>query len=185
MIYHYQPEPTTAVAYFYFDFNDLDKQRTDKLIRSLIVQLSAQCPHLSEPLQSAYSRSRDGQNQPTVDELTALLHQMVKGFNSTYIVLNALDECTNREDLFELIEALMSWNTNKLHVLATSRKESDIATSLETLVTCQLCIQSALVDADIRVYVLERLSSDPKLKKWPSDVQKEIEDVLTRDANGM
>lgn len=55
---------------------------------------------------------------------------------------------------------------------------------LEPLVNCQLCIQSARVDADIDVYLLEMLSNDPKLKKWPVDVQKKIEDDLMRYAQG-
>ena len=110
---------------------------------------------------------------------------MVASFKSSYILLDALDECTDREDLLEFIEALMKWNVHDLHVLATSRKENDIAMSLEPLVTCQLCIQSALVDADICVHVRERLSHDPKLKKWPVDVQKEIEAALTKGAKGM
>ena len=177
--------PTIAVAYFYFDFNDVDEQSAENLIRSLIVQLSAQCPHLPESLQMTYLRSRNGQNRLTVDELTIVLRQIVKGFTSTYILLDALDECTNREDLLEFIKALIDWNIITLHVLATSRKETDIATCLEPLITCQVCIQSTLVDADIRVHVRERLSNDPKLKRWPVNVQKEIEDGLLRGANGM
>ena len=185
VVSHYQSEPTTAVVYFYFDFNDLDKQHTKNLISSLIVQLSAQSPHLPDSLQSAYSRSQNGQKQPTIEDLTILLRQMLKIFKGTYILLDALDECTDREELLEFIEALMEWNIQDLHVLATSRKENDIATSLEPLVTLQQGIQSALVNADIRIHIMERLSSDPKLKKWPVDVQKEIEDALMKGAKGM
>lgn len=114
-----------------------------------------------------------------------LLQQMVKTFNRTYILLDALDECTDRKALLEFIKAVMDWNIDSLHLLATSRKENDITKSLEPSVTCQLCVQSALVDADIRMYVLEKLSNDPVLKRWPFDVQKEIEDALTKGANGM
>ena len=46
-------------------------------------------------------------------------------------------------------------------------------------------IQSALVDPDIRVHVRERRSRDPKLKKWPVNVQSETEDVLASGAKGM
>ena len=185
LISYYHSERTIAVAFFYFVFNDPDKQRAEKLIRSLLVQLSAKCLHLPEPLQSAYYRSQNGQNQPTIEELSLLLRQIIKGFRSTYILLDALDECTEREDILNFIEVLMGWNIDSLHVLSTSRKESDIATSLEPLATCQQCIQSAAVDADIRVHVLERLSSDRELRKWPVDVQKEIEDALTKGAKGM
>lgn len=185
VISDHQSEPTIAVVYFYFDFSDPDKQRTKSLVCSLITQLSEQCPHLPESLQLAYSQSQNGQIQLTVKELTTLLLQLVKDFNSTYILLDALDECTDREDLLEFIEALTGRNINSLHVLATSRKEHDIAVSLEPLVTCQKCIQSALVDADIQVHILERLSKDPKLNKWPIDVQKEIEGALMRGSKGM
>ena len=174
-----------AVVYFYFDFNDLDKQRTENLIRSFIVQLSAQCLDLPKSLQLAYSQSQNGQNQPTTEDMKRLLRQLLKSFNSTYILLDALDECTDREELLEIINAIMSWNIQGLQVLATSRKENDIATSLEPLVTSQLCMQSALVEADIRVHILERLSNDPKLKKWPVHVQEEIERALTKNAEGM
>ena len=100
-------------------------------------------------------------------------------------MLDALDECTDRENLLEFVEAFMDWRIVNLNVLVTSRKENDIASSLEPLLTAQLCIQSALVDVDIQVHILERLSNDPKSRKWPIEVQKEIEDVLSRGANGM
>lgn len=185
IISNFQSEPTIAVAYFYFDFNDPDKQQTEMLVRSLLEQFVAQCPHLLELLQPAYSRSHNGRKQPTIEEMKPILLQMLKSFNSTYILLDALDECKDREELLEFLEALMGWNIDSLHLLTTSRKENDISTSLEPLVTRQLCIESGLINADIRVHVLERLSNDPKLKKWPVDIRMEIEDTLMRDANGM
>lgn len=181
----YQSEPSTAVAYFYFDFNDPDKQQTEKLIRSLILQFTAQCPHPPEFLQSAHSRLQSAHKQPTIDDMAVILCQMLKIFNTTFILLDALDECTDREDLLEFLEALIGWNIDKLHVLATSRMEKDIAASLEPMVTYQICIQSVLVDPDIRVHILECLSNDPKLKRWPVDVQNEIKDTLMRSAKGM
>ena len=154
-------------------------------IRSIVLQLAAQCPHLPELLQLAHSQSQCEQKQPTVDEMTTVLCQMLKGFSTTYILLDALDECTDRENLLCFIEVLMSWKISSLHMLATSRNEKDIATSLDPLVTSQWCIQNELVDADIRVHILERLSNDTKLKKWPINIQKDIESTLMRRANGM
>jgi hypothetical protein len=42
VLYHYH-DPTMAVIYFYFDFNDVEKQQYEKMLRSLITQLSLQC----------------------------------------------------------------------------------------------------------------------------------------------
>lgn len=149
-----QSDPTTAVSYFYFDFNDSHKQRTEMLLRSLIVQFAAQCSHLPESLQSAYFRQKIYERL-RVERLTDILRRMLKSFNTIYVLLDALDECRDRESLLEFIETLIGWKINNLHVLTTSRKENDIATSLEPLVTCQLFIQNERVDADIRVDLLE------------------------------
>lgn len=136
VISKYQSEPAIAVAYFYFDFNGVDKQQTEMLVRSLIVQLIAQCPRLPELLQSTHSKSQSGLKQPTIEEMIMILRQLLKGFNTTYILLDALDECTDREALLDFIEALMGWNISGLHVLTTSRKENDITATIEPLVTC-------------------------------------------------
>ena len=180
-----QSESSTAIVYFYFDFNDSAKQQTELFIRSVVLQFAAQCPRLPELLQLAYSQSQCEQKKPTVDEMTTVLRQMLKSFSTIYILLDALDECTDREDLFDFIKVLISWDINGLHMLATSRRENDIATSLDPLVTSQLCIQNELVNADILVFVLERLSNDTKLKRWPASIQKEIESTLMKGANGM
>jgi hypothetical protein len=79
----------------------------------------------------------------------------------------------------------MAWKLDNLHFLATSRAEKDISDSLEPLVTSQICIQSALVSADIMVYIQERLRWDRDLKKWPANVKAEIETTLLKGADGM
>ena len=94
------------------------------LIRSLIVQFAAQCSDLPKPLQSALECSQNRQNQPTIEELEDILFQILKTFDTTYILLDALDECIDREDLLKFIESLLGWKMNDLHVLTTSRRES-------------------------------------------------------------
>ena len=110
---------------------------------------------------------------------------MLRDFQQTFIIIDALDECKEREDLLGLLENLMSWKAENLHVLATSRRERDIEETLESLATGQVCIQSALVNADIHIHLCSRIQNDPKLKKWPEHVQREIEKTLMDGAHGM
>lgn len=64
----YSPsEPSPAIVYFYFRFNDSDKKTIENPIRSLIVQLWAQSTHLPEALQTSYSRLQNEHDQRTVD----------------------------------------------------------------------------------------------------------------------
>ena len=110
----------------------------------------------------------NGQQQPTRDMLLATLYQMIESFKETFIILDALDECSERQELLEDIEELKCWTDTNLHILSTSRREKDIEERIEPLAYDQgkISIDSMRVNDDIRAYVHERLRADPKLKRW-------------------
>jgi hypothetical protein len=114
---------------------------------------------------------------------------MVQEFPQTYIVLDALDECTDRTELMAILERIAGLKLEGSHLLVTSRKERDIESSLETIVDTHntICLQSELVDRDIRTYVRQRLSNDKSLSKWHKDpsIRHEIETALMKGAQGM
>ncbi|KAH9204132.1 hypothetical protein DL95DRAFT_377186 [Leptodontidium sp. 2 PMI_412] len=181
----YKSNPTVAIAYFYFDFNDTEKQRHDKFTHSLIEQLAWQSTKALACLESLFSHCQDGKQQPTQDALEVALQQMLNEIGETFIILDALDECKEREELLLLLENLISWRAGNLHILATSRRERDIEEALESLTTSEICLQSALVNVDIDTHISERLQNDPKLKRWPANVQGEIKNTLMEGAQGM
>jgi len=129
----------------------------------------------------------NGNQQPMTNELLTTLRQMVQGFEETFIILDALDECKDRQELLAGIEKMVGWKTGKLHILVTSRKEKDIEEGLEPLINDKICIQSVLVNDDIRAYVHERIQVDRKLKRWQKkpEVQQEIERTLMSKVDGM
>jgi len=177
------------VLYFYFDFNDVEKQGQEKMIRSLIVQLSTHYGKTPQCLEALYSSCMNGGRQPTRDMLLATLHQMMESFKETFIILDALDECSERQELLEDIEDFNRWTNVNLHILSTSRREKDIAEWVEPLAHNggKMSINSVRVNDDIRAYVHERLRADPGLKRWRKElkVQQEIENTLLDKADGM
>lgn len=185
MMQYCRPQRAFAIGYFYFDFSDPEKQRNENLIRSLIFQLSVQASIFPEALGTLYSHSQNGKTQPSTDALIAVLKRILQAFDQSFIVLDALDECREREELLSLIDGIVGWRVAKLRILATSRKETDISEVLDPLITDQMSIQSALVEADIRLYVQKRLENDTKLKKWPEDIRMEIETTLMNKVDGM
>jgi NACHT domain. len=180
-----QSDPLLAIAYFYFDFNDPEKRQHEKPIRSLITQISAQCPSVPDILAKLFSQNKDGGQQPNMPNLMKTLKHMLGDFRHTFIILDALDECTEQEELLILIGEIVDWKLGNLHILVTSRKEREIEDSLLSCVSCQINIQSTLVDNDIQIHIRERLEHDPKLKKWPANVREEIEMTLMQGAHGM
>jgi hypothetical protein len=148
------------------------------------MQLSTQSKS-TPALYALFARSQDGQHQPTTEGLVLTLQHMLRDFNQTFIFLDALDECKEREELLGLIKRIVDWKLEMLHLLATSRRENNIEETLTPLITGQICIKSALVDADICIHIRERLQNDPKLRKWPKNVRMEIEKTLMEGADGM
>ena len=105
------------------------------------------------------------------------------------MILDALDECRERDELLADLEQIVSWEDANLHLLVTSRREQDIEQVLTPTNNTRnrINIQSELVNADIRTYVHDRLQTDRKLRRWQNDpkVQFEIEDTLIKKAHGM
>ena len=175
----------TAVGYFYFDFNNEEKQSSRKAIRSLLFQFAQQVPNSLQALEQLYHKCGKGQQQPAEDAIRSLLQGTMDRIESKYIIVDALDECTDREDLLTIFCDLVDSKLKGLRVMATSRRERDIEEKLEPIADHNINIQSAVVDKDIQVYVRDRLAIDSKLKKWPQSVRDEITTVMMKKANGM
>ena len=175
----------SALAYFYFDFQNRDKQQCESLLRSLIAQFSDQAPSTPEVLQQLYSRCQSSRHGPDSDDLTATLQCIVQEFQHAYIIIDALDECTERELLLELVEKVVDWKSSTLHILVISRQEREIEDSLILRCRHTMALQDSVVARDIEIHVCEKLQNEPKLKKWPPKVQAEIKEKLTKGACGM
>jgi Cdc6-like AAA superfamily ATPase len=183
IIYDCASDPGKVVAYFYFDFTDENKQKPD------ISQLSEQRIKMPLALEKLFSSFDKGNRQPSSDALMIVLQQMLQEFPQSYVVLDALDECTDRGELMRILEQMAGWQLETLRVLITSRKERDIESSLENIVNGEyiICLQSQVVDKDIQLYVRQRLSNDKGLGKWrkDADMKREIEMTMMKGSRGM
>jgi hypothetical protein len=139
----------------------------------MIAQLSMQSTNTPEALNMIYCHCQEGQQQPTIADLVLTFQHMLRYFYQMFIILNALDECTERKELLQLIKNFVGWKLEKLHILITNRKEQDIEKWLEPLVNDQekICIQSALVNEDICTYIHERLQTDQSLQMWQNKLE--------------
>lgn len=186
---HCQTHTTQAVAYFYFAFSDVEKQNHQNMIRSVIAQLSAQSGITTKAVEDLFSTYGNGQRQPSDHALMEVLHQSINGFDETFIILDALDECKDRWGLLQCLEEILGWRLETLHMMVTSRPEEDIKDFFEPLLdqNGKICIRSALVNDDIRAYVRDRIQNDVKLKRWRKqpEVQWEIETSLMDRVDGM
>lgn len=175
----------TVCLYFYFDFQVGQKQTFESCLRSLLVQLICRAPKALVSLRQLIAAHDDGRSTPSRGSLLEALRQAVVDVGVVYLVLDALDECSNRSILLQGLQECHRWRLPSLHILTTSRKETDIEDHMIKLAACQVCLEESVVDSDIRSFVQEQIQRDSKLSIWPSEIRAEIQNALLEGANGM
>ena len=178
-------QPTTAFAYFYFNFNDTGKRDVNSVIRSLIKQLAAQYDTVPPSLLQVY---RDhGSGMKFIEEFTLIntLRNLVLTFEAVYLIFDALDESTECEEVLRLLHTIRDWNLSRLHVLATSRQLPEIEESLSDLCTAKISLNSTKSNIDIDIYIDDALKNDKTLARWPVETRWQIQNKLLTGEGGM
>ena len=175
-----------VLLYYYFDFNDRQKQTISGCVSSLLLQLAIVTKNF-EDLWSLYVACDYGKRQPRPAEMTETLRNTIGAVPKVYMVLDALDECLELDALLEFIMMLHSSSDLDLRLLSTCRKERNIDEVLDPLKPTKVSLAGSLITQDIQVYVQDRLKTHPRLRKWCSDqrLQAEINQVLVEKADGM
>ena len=181
--------PAKSLAFFFFDFNDVEKQDPVNMVKSLLSQLLNRCNGVPDAVRSIHATCENGRRKASQQQLLQVLRETLELLPAPFVVLDALDECSDWDTLFDTVMEMQSWGETTLRVLLTSRKEIMIEEALEDIVppNNRTCLESHLVDKDIRTYVQERLAKDKSLKRWQKDseIREEIEGTLGRKAHGM
>lgn len=154
------------------------------------MQLASRNAVVPQSLYELYCGHGRGLYAPSAEKLADTIKDIVQTLPESYIIIDALDECGDQDALFKFLRALSTWQIGTLHLLVTSRKEVDIEDCLNALVKGedQICIQSALVNQDIRAYIRETLQTDEKLNgRWGKkpEALKLIDEKLMEKADGM
>ena len=158
----------------------------DKLIRSLIWQFSLKCGGgVPKVLMNLHARCGNGHQDPTLDDLQNTLQSILDGFSSTFIILDALDECVEREKLLTWIHTfILEKDMNLgLHLIATSHLEQEIEAKFKYYHYLDLVEESD--NHDLMAYLDYQLQNDSDLQKWNSEIQEQIKLTLMKQADGM
>jgi hypothetical protein len=184
-----------SLAYFYFDFRDVDKQNLRNLLPSLLIQLSAQSDPCCDILSRLYSTHQRGVQKPSDRAMIECLKQMLtlEGQGPTYIILDALDECpvtssipSPREEVLELVEDLVGLHLPDLYICVTSRPEPDIQIVLECLTERPVSLHDEIGQKeDIANYVSSSVHSDRRMGRWREEDKELVIKTLSEKADGM
>ncbi|KAH9048907.1 ankyrin repeat-containing domain protein [Lactarius hengduanensis] len=185
------------MAYFYFDFRDLNKQSCHDLLLSLVAQLSTRSSLFSDILHRVYKTHESGTRQPSDETLKECLKEMLQlpGQGPIFIVLDALDECPDssgipspRSEVLKLVKELVKLDLQEVRICVTSRPEVNIRVVLEPLAFRSVSLHSEDGQtADIADYVRNVVNSSPStaMRRWREDDKSLVIKTLTERADGM
>ena len=188
---------SAIMAYFYFDFRDLNKQGCHELLLSLVTQLSTRSSPYCDILHHVYEAHEKGTRQPSDDTLKECLKAMLRlpGQGTVFIVLDALDECPDsssipspRDEVLQLVKELIELDLKELHICATSRPEVDIRAVLEPLAFRSVSLHDESgQQTDIEDYIrnVVNLSPSMAMRRWRDDDRNLVIETLTERADGM
>ncbi|KAH9069631.1 ankyrin repeat-containing domain protein [Lactarius deliciosus] len=188
---------SALMAYFYFDFRDLDKQARRNLLPSLLVQLSTRSDPFCDILSRLYETHDNGARQPSDKALTQCLKEMLTLPNQgpVYLIFDALDECPDtsdvpspREQVLDLVKDLVGLQLPSLRICVTSRPEVDICDALESLASQAVSLQDERGQKkDIADYVRSVVysGSGKFMRRWRKDDKEHVIETLSERADGM
>ncbi|KAF8494954.1 hypothetical protein F5888DRAFT_613262 [Russula emetica] len=184
---------TASMAYFYFDFRDVDKQRLHNLLPSLLIQLSAWSDPCCDILSRLYSAHGRGAQKPGERAMVECLKEILNAQGPTYIILDALDECPKtstipppREEVLDFVDELVGLQLPNLHICVTSRPELDIQAVLEPLTARPVSLHDETgQQEDIANYVASIVNSDRRTRRWRKEDKDLVIKTLTEKADGM
>ena len=186
-----------AMAYFYFDFRDANKQGLRDLVSSLLTQLSAPSDPRFKILSDLYLDHDDGKKRPSDSILAECLKRMLTlpAQPRTYLIIDALDESpitsempSPRETVLQLLEELVELHHPNLHICVTSRPEIDIRDVIEPLTSRRVSLHDQTGQKqDIANYVKSVVYSpmEPIMRRWRPEDKEHVIEVLSERADGM
>ena len=202
----YELSQNTGVTFLYCNYKESRTPST--YIRLALKQLCRRIPHLPPALEKVYKLHYWNDSQPTYVELGGVFNTIIQQFDSVFLILDALDECTTdqRKALCEFVlgsvkpQAMSNTvrdigttsTTMKsqgiLRLFITSRRESDLERTFLQNSIPTIEIEAAKVDKDIEDYVkaqIQQRLQDGNLVLKNMALKEKILSALTTKAGGM
>ena len=136
-------------------------------------------------LVNLYVSCGNGHQEPTLDDLQNTLQRILDGFSSAFIILDALDECAEREKLLNWIQTfILEKHVNLgLHLIVTSRPEQQIEDKFKSCHYLDLVEESE--NKDLVSHLDYQFENNCDLQKWNSETQEQVKLTLIKQADGM
>lgn len=150
---HYRSE-NVAILFFYFDYKAQQSQTTIEIAMSLLKQLLCKFDHVPSEVDSLFDLCTRTGIRPDQSIIVQLLMSYSSKVSSIYAILDALDECSddNQISVLALLSQLQQKSNYKILVSFRSHLKA-----LQKTVPCAQTIEVRADESDLRNYIIAKL----------------------------
>lgn len=172
-----------GVAYVYCNYKRRETQTAIDLLAAILKQLVQERPLYGEPVATLHDRHAARRTRPSLDEIRTALNSVISKYSKVYIIIDALDECTDSDGTrSELLAILRSFQTKTdTSLMVTSRFDARIEQSFQG--SPMLEIRAS--DADVTRFVAGQMCRLPMCVQRDPELQTEIQDGIVLAVDGM
>jgi len=172
-----------GVAYVYCNYKRRETQTATDLLAAILKQLVQERPLYGEPVATLHNRHANRRARPSLDEIRTALNSVISNYSKVYIIIDALDECTDndgtRTELLTILRSLQTKTNTSL--MATSRFVARIEQSFQGFTRLEIRAS----DAGVKRFVAGQMHRLPKCVRRDPELQTEIQDGIVLAVNGM
>ncbi|KFY74396.1 hypothetical protein V499_05573 [Pseudogymnoascus sp. VKM F-103] len=172
-----------GVAYVYCNYKRRETQTTTDLLAAILKQLVQERPLYGKPVTALHMLHTGRRTRPSLDEICTALDSVLSNYSKAYIVIDALDECSDsdgtRSELLAILRGLQAKTDTRLMV--TSRFVSRI----EQLFEGSPMLEIRASEADVKRFVAGQLHRLPMCVQRDPELQAETQDGIVLAVDGM
>ncbi len=188
---HEYQSSKVGLAYFFCDYKDSMKQEPSVVLRTLLNQLNSQNIAVYQNVQNFYKEQYKDDRvanlaPPSLDLVRSNFARFLNSsFQKVFIVIDAVDECRDRECILKAISAIGN-SVDHVKILVSSREDALINEEFKDVPNLKM--RPKHVSGDIESYAIATLNTriaSKKLKVKDDELRKQISDTLVLKAEGM
>jgi hypothetical protein len=173
----------TGLAYVYCNYKEQNAQTTVNLLCAILKQLVQSRLKFADVIDKLYEQHNTSRTRPSLDEIFDILQIVCSKYTKTYLIIDALDECTNQnntcQQLLSKIRALQK--KVRLQFMATARFMPEIE---EEFQSAQI-LEVHASQGDIQRYVEGHLMELPTVIQNDDELRKTVLTKIAEAVDGM
>lgn len=151
---------------------------------SILQQLVSDRPSHLPDLKNLYAQHTKQNTRPSVPDIVSLLQDAVLSYSKVFIIIDALDECTDADDVRFILLTELKKLQRRVCLLVMSRPIPDLEELLEGAI--RVNIEASLID--IKNYLQQRLESTRSMQRHLAEepsLQDRIVSAIVQKIKGM